>query len=512
MKRLQTLQSILSKINEKEAIQFREYAAFKNEKKLLKLFDVIYNYDTSVEVEYLQLYLKRKKIHQNLRNNCKKLNQLLLAFWSDNSQKNDINIEISRLMNGASVLVKRGLIKEGLEMYDQAQKICDASEKFSYQFEILRQSFHWSNLLEPKKAHHLLNKVESQAELIGTKMQINLAANVLSAKVHYAIFDANWSYTPEDKQFFNKASKEASRILKLEACPIRSKLLCHNILSNVNTSNLDGDQKLIELHTLECIKIAKTLCNSDPKKFAPLLIQNTVSLLILYFLIRERSKFNQYYIEFKQSIELYSNLDLIQQFNLHDIELLRCILYKDYTRAQDDVIPAAIKYLEKNAKILPVNCCWDLNALCFEIKFSMGMLEEAEWFLEKLLAQEVQASISNLKKYFTRLYILLYNFETENYGYVENATKSTRRLYSDLLKGNPGGKFFLKYMDKLAKSHDQKARLPIFRAFKKEIDEVLSVHFYRGIIGINILSDWLTSKVNEANSIQENNSSATSSK
>lgn len=508
MKLLQTLQRILSEINEKEANQFREYATFKNEKKLLKLFDVIYKHDKSVEVEYLLLYLKRKKIQHNLRNNCKKLNQLLLRFWSDNSPKEDKNIEISRLMHGASVLVKRGLIKEGLEMFEKAKEISETTEKYSYQFEILRLSFHWSNLLAPKNAHQTLNKVETQADLIGEKMQINLAANVLSEKVHYAIFDANWAHKPEDKQFFKKASAEANRLLKLDACPILSKFICHNILGNVNASHLDGDQKLIEVHTLECMKIAKTLFKNDPKKFGPLLIQKTISLLILYFLVEEHAKFDKYYTAFKQNIDRYTNKDVIQQFNLLDIELLRCILFKEYSTAQKEVIPATIKYLEKNAKFLPINCSWDLYALCFEIKFSMGMLEEAEWFLNKIMEHEVQALIPNLKKYFSRLYILLYNFETGNYDYVENAAKSTRRLYSDLIKGNPGGKLFLKYIDKLAKAHDHKARLPIFKEFKKEIDQVLSIHFYRGIIGVNILSDWLTSKVNKADTIQEYSSSA----
>jgi|GEM_PF-3170189 len=505
MKILHTLQTVLSKIERKEAAQFREYAIYKNEKKLLRLFDVLYKYDKKLEMEYLLLYLKKKKLGQNLRNSSNNLYKLLLSFWNDNPPLEDKNLQIGELMHGASVLVQRGLIEEGLALYKKAEVLAETGEKYSYQYEILRLSSHWSNFSAPKKAIKTLDLVKEKAEIIGKKMDANLAANLLSAKVHYTWLNSNESLYKNTSTIFEQATTEALKLLGRKECTIRTKFVCHDILSKINTLNPEGKNDLIEFHAKECIHLAESMFKEDPKKFGPIIIYKIIALLNFYFSEINIHEYKIHLQKFRKYQEQYKGKDRSLEFRQYEVELLNCILNKDYQRAENMIIPATLIYLEKNDKKIAFSDCWDLYSLCLEINLCIGNLEQVAWYLGKMTQNDKQVSLSNTIKYYTRLFSLLYNFELSNFQYVENDAKSTRRLYSDLVKNNLGGKIFLKYLIKLSQANNHADRIPIFQDFKPEIDAVFENSHYVRVMGVNILADWIEAKANGVNTIKEFN-------
>jgi len=504
MKTLQTLQLILSKVDKKEASQFRGYAIYKNEKKLVKLFDVLYKHKKTHELEFLLLYLKKNKVHQNLRINCKRMYELLLCFWNDSPPQEDLGVEISKRIHGASVLKDKGLLREGLNLLKEAKEVSEKGERFSRQFEILRLSFYWENQLNPKKAIHITEKAALEAELLEKKVKITFTSNVLSSKALYTFIQNNSTSSEKNRVYFDEMEKKIHQLLEMEECSDRAKYMCHHTLHKIHSIYSSfGKDELVRYHGIECVKIAESLLKEDPKKFRPLLILNLYSMLYISFADREKKEFRKYLQKFRKNISNYIAKDKnIAQLN-HEIELLNCLLNQEYTNGEKVIIPSVLNYLGKNAENIPDSFCWDLFSLCLQVELSMGKMQEVEKYLQLMQDPEKQTSLSNLNKYITRLFFLLYNFEMGNFELVINTIKSTRRLYAKTLKDNPGGNIFLRYLSKLAKTPNFKDKTPIFRSFKKDIDELYSNSFYNRNMGINILVDWINTKVNQYDTIQQ---------
>lgn len=504
MKILKTLQSILLKIDKKEAGKFREFAIYKKKKKLLQLFDVLYKHDKTVELEYLQFYLKEKNVHQNLRNSCKQLYRLILRFWNENPPESDKNIEISNLIHGATILAKRGLIQEGLELFNEANELAASGEKYNHQFEILRLTMYWTNMLSSKKAIQVLEEAEQEAEILKEKLYVNLMVNITGLKVHYSVKSYKSTFTEEDLLLFEKCENVATKLLELDECTLRSKIACHSVISHVHFATLEGKDELVEYHILEAIKIAESLYESDQKKFGAILISRLVSLLYLYFSLDASPKYPIYLEKFREYIHPYIDNDILWGYFHHEIELLDCLQNRHYKRAESKVIPDALNFIETFFEKNPMNRSWNLYAICFEIKFSMGKLEEAAWFLNQMNLPDNIASLPNLYKFANQVYSILYNYELKNYKFVENVSKSTRRLYSSHLEGNPGGKLLLSNMIKLSNALNQSERNSIFQSLQTEItSHFKESSFNKRIIGVYMLTDWINAKVHKAKSIQE---------
>lgn len=505
MKILKTLQSLLSKVEKKEAGRFREYAIYKKKKKLLLLFDVLYKHDKTVELEYLQFYLKEKKVHQNLRNSSKQLYKLILGFWNECPPEVDIDIEIGKLIHSGSILAKRGLIQEGLDLFKEAKEIAEIGEKYNHQIEILRLSTYWTNILKPKKALDVLKKAETEAEALNKKLHVNLVANIESSKVHITTINCKGSYSEEDLKTFANSEKVALQLLTLDECTLRSKLACHSILSQIHFTTPTGKDRIVEYHLLETIKMAEPFYDSDKKKFGAILISRLVSLLYLYLAEKERPEPYQRFLEkFRTHIKAYRDKDLHWGYFHYEIELMDCLNSGDFSRAEEEMVPATLEFIEINAKKITKSRLWRLHSLCFQVKFSMAKFEDAEPFLMKMNQNDIVASLDNLYKFSNRLHSLFYNYELKNYQLVDNIAKSTRRLYTGFLEGNPGGKLLLSNLIKLSNALNHSERILIFQSLQKAINELTKEgSFYYRIIGFNILTDWINSKVHDAKTIQE---------
>jgi len=504
MKILKSLQSVISKLSSEEAGQFHDYLIYKKEKKLLRLFEVLYKLDDSAELEYLMLYLKKKNVHQNLRISSKRLYYLIIDFWNDNPPEVDKNIEIGKLMHGASVFIKRGLLQDALNLYEQAKEVAEAAEKFSCQYEILFFRNYLNNLMAPNKALKLLENINDEAKVIGKKMEVYFSLTVLSSKMHYALYSCkNWAFNKEDELYFDDILKEINRLLLLEECSLRSKYLGHYLLFTANTSLPYGELDQAEYHALESIKFSEILFKEDPNRYRMNVMFNFKGLLNVYFVGKRKEEFGVYLQKFREFMKSYTGKDKNMQYALYEIEFQNCVLNQEYSRAENLIIPQTLSFIKKYKGKIPFSQTWHLYSLCFAVKFSMGKLEDALFYLKQMTENDKQRALQTQLKFQNRLISLLINFELGNFEYVDNTAKSTRRLYSDMLNSNPAGKLLIRYIIKLSKTKDVSKKVLIFKDFKMDLDEVFESFYYRKIVGVNFLSDWVNAKANQVDNIQK---------
>lgn len=270
MKILKTLQAVLAKMEEHEVIQFRKYAIYKKEKNHLRFFDLLYKYiDKEMETPYLLLFLKKKRI-RNLRNKCNNLYKLLLRYWNENPPQNYLHLQVSQLMHGAKVLIEKGLIIEGLELYKEAGELAEKGELFSQQQEILRLSTYWSTHLAPKNVDSILESSQKKVELLEKKVKSNFSVNLLNLVVHYKLLNDHFHNDQSNQDYQNQIINEVTELIGQEDCSIRTKIMGHGILCYLPVSKPGGDFDLSVHHRKEAIRNIDLIYNTDPGNYNPI--------------------------------------------------------------------------------------------------------------------------------------------------------------------------------------------------------------------------------------------------
>lgn len=503
MKILGTLQIVLGKMDEKEVVKFRKYARYKDEKTLLRLFELLYKHiEKKLETSYLLLFLKKKRI-KNLRTKCNDLYKLLIKFWNDNPPQKNLNQDIDQLINGASVLIDKGLIQQGLELFEEANVLADKGEKFIKQQDILRMSMFWSAHIAPnKKVDEILQSSREKIALLEKKIKSNYSINLLNLIVHHKLMNDQFYSKESNKQYQNQIIAEVTELIEQEDCAIRTKIIGHSILSYIHISGPEGNFDLFTKSRQEAIRNIEKIYETDPRNYLPILVYSIVSLLYKFFTEKNNLEFDSYLTKFRKIIVHCIGKDKTREYHHYEIELINCLMYKQYSNAQNVIIPNTLNYLEEHDNKIPFSYCWSLYVLCFEIYFSTGNYEQASVILSKIKQDDRLAKLDLFQKYHIRLYEFMYYFELRNFVFVENNIESTRRLYSSHLKKNKGGKILLKYLLKLSTAPNDKSRIPIFLNLKSELEETFKSYYYAKIMGVNILMDWITAKINNAQSIQ----------
>lgn len=496
MKILDTLQAALSKMGEKEILQFHAYATYKNEKKQLRFLDMLRKYiDKELDTRYILIYLKTKRV-KKLDIKCNNLFQLLLKFWKDNPPKANLQLQISQLMLGARLLIKKGLIKEGLDLYMKAGALAENGELFSFHHEILRASLYWSSHLNPKNIDAILKESQEKQALVERKMEMLFEAKVFSTKQFSKIYiSKEWS-----KNFYEKTIEQIYVQLDDKNCPVRSKLIYHNLLSNIYSTPNESNWELIEFHKQELIRNAEILYKTDPNCLP--LFSSIVNLLAAYHSLKKIPEFQLYLTKLRKLAKKNNERDKNIEALHHKIELLHCNLTGNYTDAEHSYIPDAIKFIDHYQKNNTIKSFWSIFTLCFEHYLSTGNYEMAASFLSKIEQEDKQNKLNTVEKNITILYEILYHFELNNNELVAILIKKAIPLYDDSSNNNKGGKVLLNYLSKLNKTSDKNSRIPIYRSLKNDLEETFKNYAFARNIGVNNIVDWIDAKINKFKTIQ----------
>lgn len=496
MKIVETLQAVLSKMEEREILQFRAYASYKDEKKLLKFFDLIHKYiDKELDAQYLLLFLKSKRV-KNFNVKCTDLFQLLLRFWRDNPPKGSLQLQLSQLMFSAGLLIRKGLLKQGLNLYKKAGLLSENGEMFSYQYEIFRVSLYWSSHLNPRNIDSSIKKNQEKKALVEKKMEMLFDAKVLNTKLQSYLFnEKEWN-----KKFTKKKIEQVSVLLEDKDCPIRAKNIYHNILSNTYSSYQVGNWELVDFHKKELIRGAEILHKTDPDCLP--LISSIANLLCAYFSLKKNPEFQQYLIKFRKLVKNNVRRDKNIESLHHEIELKYCNLTKNYADANQFFIPNAVKFINHYEKKNTIKSFWSIFSLCFEHYFSTGHYEKSVVFLSRMKQENKQYKLNPIEIVTTNLYEILYHFELKNYELARKVLEEATQLYHISSNENKGIRIMLNYLLQLIQTIDEPSKIPIYCNFKNDLEKTLKNYAFAKDVRVNNIVDWIDTKINKFNTIQ----------
>lgn len=493
MKILETLKAVLLKMGDKEVEQFRQYAMYKKKKIHLNLFNFILK-NKDKEIDHVKI--------NNIRSQSNGLYQLLLNFWTDNAPQDDLSLQVDQLMHGSTVLLNKGLLREGVDLQMEAAELAKSGELFYSSHEILKSSFYWSSILHPQNVFEILESSQKNEAFLRDRMKRMYDATINSLDVHFKSINEKFNNKELSQHFYKETIEEISELLQEEGCSIRTKILYHDTLTKVYSVPPSGNWEMMNYHREELIRNAELIDKTDPNYFKQTILLNTINLVYDYFSLKKIPEFQIYLAKFRMLVNDQIGRDKTQEYYLYEIELLNCNLLNQYENAEKLYIPKALKFLEKHENKIPFGLFCAIFSLCFEHYISVGDLEKARQFLEKMQQEDKQSKLNFIQKYLNKLYELLFHYDLNNFELVENKIGSIRRLYSAYLKKNQGGKVILKYLLKLSRTENEIGRIPIYHAFKSDLKETSKSYHYSRIMGINIIFDWIDAKISKSISIQ----------
>ncbi len=497
MKILETLSSLIPRLDQKEVTYFRKYLG-KKRKKVLLLFEGLLKFNDKTESPIFSNYLKRNKIDSNLRYLCNELYDPIINFWSENTNEDETKIKLSKRLHAASILIKKGMFEDGIQEFKKVEKIASEMHYYYLAIEANKWIAVYSQALNTKSTEKIFSNFQTSQDSYLLDVADQNRTLFLVVTAYQMINNGIWTLTDDQKIKLKNIYLEAKQTLErenLNSCSYT--ILTSNLSQYLAIGSLEESEK-DALKSIELLE--STQANSKN-------LSITVNLLVAYSNYCQRLFMEGRMVEgsaiVQKIIEVYnlwqdptSQMDYI----FHSTQFMRCIYKNEFEYGVKSLMPSSLEIV--NSKNIQFIDYFSINIYCFEIYFALGDYEKATEFSNNLNGNNSKKTTDC--QLVSRLIDLLLNFELGNQLFVKNQAESTRRLYSSFLPHNPAGKLLLKLLIKLGVAPNNKLdRIPIYQSFSDQFEEILSNYQNQHIFMLDIIPAWLSSKIDGYDTIIE---------
>lgn len=463
------------------------------EKNYLKIFDYIEGQDDYNEAE-LKEFFKGERFIKHLPSEKNHLYKLILKSLRSYYSEQSINSSLKQEIKNVEILYNKALYKECEKFVSRAKNTAKKYEKFYYWFELIN----WEKKLldsayESGQFDIDLDKLIEEEEYVIARLRNLAEYTIIYSKINL-IFRSG-GFTRNEKERKVVAAIANHHLIKGKNTALSSKAasICYYIKGLCAATNRNYAD------SYQFFNRTKEILDNNP------FIKVDVSQRYLMALIHLLRCYidSEDYGKARDLINEIRSLEGKKGFNSIDIAVR--IFGNSYN--QELVLLHKLGEFENSVKLIPKI---EKERQKFEDKlskemeilltynsaysyFGVGDYKKALQYLNIVLNDNEQNLRQDIYS-FSRIFNLVIHYELENYDFLEYVIKSTNRYLSKQERDYVIEITCIKYIRKLAKTHDSIGKLELFEEMENEVKELLKDENERVILEYFDLPSWIHSK------------------
>jgi hypothetical protein len=463
------------------------------EKNYLKIFDYIEGQDDYNEAE-LKEFFKGERFIKHLPSEKNHLYKLILKSLRSYYSEQSINSSLKQEIKNVEILYNKALYKECEKFVSRAKNTAKKYEKFYYWFELIN----WEKKLldsayESGQFDTDLDKLIEEEEYVIARLRNLAEYTIIYSKINL-IFRSG-GFTRNEKERKVVADIANHHLIKGKNTALSSKAasICYYIKGLCAATNRNYAD------SYQFFNRTKEILDNNP------FIKVDVSQRYLMALIHLLRCYidSEDYGKARDLINEIRSLEGKKGFNSIDIAVR--IFGNSYN--QELVLLHKLGEFENSVKLIPKI---EKERQKFEDKlskemeilliynsaysyFGVGDYKKALQYLNVVLNDNEQNLRQDIYS-FSRIFNLVIHYELENYDFLEYVIKSTNRYLSKQERDYVIEITCIKYIRKLAKTHDSIGKLELFEEMENEVEELLKDENERVILEYFDLPAWIHSK------------------
>jgi len=463
------------------------------EKNYLKIFDYIEGQDDYNEAE-LKEFFKGERFIKHLPSEKNHLYKLILKSLRSYYSEQSINSSLKQEIKNVEILYNKALYKECEKFVSRAKNTAKKYEKFYYWFELIN----WEKKLldsayESGQFDIDLDKLIEEEEYVIARLRNLAEYTIIYSKINL-IFRSG-GFTRNEKERKVVADIANHHLIKGKNTALSSKAasICYYIKGLCAATNRNYAD------SYQFFNRTKEILDNNP------FIKVDVSQRYLMALIHLLRCYidSEDYGKARDLINEIRSLEGKKGFNSIDIAVR--IFGNSYN--QELVLLHKLGEFENSVKLIPKI---EKERQKFEDKlskemeilliynsaysyFGVGDYKKALQYLNVVLNDNEQNLRQDIYS-FSRIFNLVIHYELENYDFLEYVIKSTNRYLSKQERDYVIEITCIKYIRKLAKTHDSIGKLELFEEMENEVEELLKDENERVILEYFDLPAWIHSK------------------
>lgn len=463
------------------------------EKNYLKIFDYIEGQDDYNEAE-LKEFFKGERFIKHLPSEKNHLYKLILKSLRSYYSEQSINSSLKQEIKNVEILYNKALYKECEKFVSRAKNTAKKYEKFYYWFELIN----WEKKLldsayESGQFDIDLDKLIEEEEYVIARLRNLAEYTIIYSKINL-IFRSG-GFTRNEKERKVVAAIANHHLIKGKNTALSSKAasICYYIKGLCAATNRNYAD------SYQFFNRTKEILDNNP------FIKVDVSQRYLMALIHLLRCYidSEDYGKARDLINEIRSLEGKKGFNSIDIAVR--IFGNSYN--QELVLLHKLGEFENSVKLIPKI---EKERQKFEDKlskemeilltynsaysyFGVGDYKKALQYLNIVLNDNEQNLRQDIYS-FSRIFNLVIHYELENYDFLEYVIKSTNRYLSKQERDYVIEITCIKYIRKLAKTHDSIGKLELFEEMENEVKELLKDENERVILEYFDLPAWIHSK------------------
>jgi tetratricopeptide (TPR) repeat protein len=494
MKPSNELFDLIKSLSKSEKRFFKLQSALQSgDKNYVRLFDTIDKMEEYDE-EVIKKTFKGEKFIKHLPSEKNHLYKLILkalrSYYGDTSISSILKQEIKNI----EILYNKVLFDECNKFLVRAKKMAIQYEKFYYLFELIN----WEKTLleeafEDGQFTKDLDQLIREEQEVIDKLRNLAAYHVLYSKINYVFRSGGFARTDENRAIVEEIVNHPLIKGKNTALSRRAATICYYTQAFCNMANGDFETAIIKFKRVREILDEHSHLRVDLAKRYVRTIANMTQCLITL------GRFD----EARENITVIRALEGQDGFNHTDVQMSMFkntgLAELEISRRTGDFVHG-MRVAEELMKLLS-DCAGRLHKeaeLNFfyqfaYIYFGAGQYNKALYWINKVLNDNENTLRQDIYSY-ARLFNLAVHFELGNYDLLEYTIKSTVRYLQKRERDFPLEKTIIDYFKKLIRTQPED-RAPIFKAFRKELEQHRKVPENEVVLRYFDLTGWIDSKL-----------------
>lgn len=463
------------------------------EKNYLKIFDYIEGQDDYNEAE-LKEFFKGERFIKHLPSEKNHLYKLILKSLRSYYSEQSINSSLKQEIKNVEILYNKALYKECEKFVSRAKNTAKKYEKFYYWFELIN----WEKKLldsayESGQFDMDLDKLIEEEEYVIARLRNLAEYTIIYSKINL-IFRSG-GFTRNEKERMVVADIANHHLIKGKNTALSSKAasICYYIKGLCAATNRNyADSYQFFNRTKEILDNNPFIRVDVSQRYLMALIH----LLRCYIDSKDYGKARDLINEIRslEGEKGFNSIDIAvrifgNSYNQELVLLHKLGEFENSVKLIPKIEKERQKFEDKLSKEMEILLTYN-SAYSY---FGVGDYKKALQYLNIVLNDNEQNLRQDIYS-FSRIFNLVIHYELENYDFLEYVIKSTNRYLSKQERDYVIEITCIKYIRKLAKTHDSIGKLELFEEMENEVKELLKDENERVILEYFDLPAWIHSK------------------
>jgi hypothetical protein len=464
------------------------------EKNYLKIFDYIEGQDDYNEAE-LKEFFKGERFIKHLPSEKNHLYKLILKSLRSYYSEQSINSSLKQEIKNVEILYNKALYKECEKFVSRAKNTAKKYEKFYYWFELIN----WEKKLldsayESGQFDMDLDKLIEEEEYVIARLRNLAEYTIIYSKINL-IFRSG-GFTRNEKERMVVADIANHHLIKGKNTALSSKAasICYYIKGLCAATNRNyADSYQFFNRTKEILDNNPFIRVDVSQRYLMALIH----LLRCYIDSKDYGKARDLINEIRslEGEKGFNSIDIAvrifgNSYNQELVLLHKLGEFENSVKLIPKIEKERQKFEDKLSKEMEILLTYN-SAYSY---FGVGDYKKALQYLNIVLNDNEQNLRQDIYS-FSRIFNLVIHYELENYDFLEYVIKSTNRYLSKQERDYVIEITCIKYIRKLAKTHDSIGKLELFEEMENEVKELLKDENERVILEYFDLPAWIHSKL-----------------